>query len=92
MVLRGRRSVSGTCAPALTGPRTNGKAERFIRTMLAGSAYGAIYTTRADRRPPPQLDRLLQSPPATQPPQPQQPEHMAHRADQPAWVLPLALR
>jgi transposase InsO family protein len=24
-------------------PRTNGKAERFIRTMLAGWAYGAIY-------------------------------------------------
>jgi transposase InsO family protein len=24
-------------------PRTNGKAERFIRTMLAESAYGAIY-------------------------------------------------
>jgi transposase InsO family protein len=24
-------------------PRTNGKAERFIRTMLGGWAYGAIY-------------------------------------------------
>jgi transposase InsO family protein/transposase len=30
-------------------PRTNGKAERFIRTMLAGWAYGAIYTTSAER-------------------------------------------
>jgi transposase InsO family protein/transposase-like protein len=30
-------------------PRTNGKAERFIRTMLAGWAYGAIYATSAER-------------------------------------------
>jgi transposase InsO family protein len=31
-------------------PRTNGKAERFIRTMLAGWAYGAIYRSSDDRR------------------------------------------
>jgi transposase InsO family protein len=30
-------------------PRTNGKAERFIRTLLAGWAYGAIYDSSADR-------------------------------------------
>jgi transposase InsO family protein len=30
-------------------PQTNGKAERFIRTMLGGWAYGAIYTSSADR-------------------------------------------
>lgn len=30
-------------------PRTNGKAERFIRTMLGGWAYGAIYNTSAER-------------------------------------------
>ena len=30
-------------------PRTNGKAERFIRTLLSGWAYGAIYTTSAER-------------------------------------------
>jgi transposase InsO family protein/transposase len=30
-------------------PRTNGKAERFIRTMLAGWAYGAIYATSTER-------------------------------------------
>jgi transposase InsO family protein len=30
-------------------PQTNGKAERFIRTMLDGWAYGAIYRSRADR-------------------------------------------
>jgi transposase InsO family protein len=30
-------------------PRTNGKAERFIRTMLGGWAYGAIYGTSHER-------------------------------------------
>jgi transposase InsO family protein len=30
-------------------PRTNGKAERFIRTLLAGWADGAIYQTSAAR-------------------------------------------
>lgn len=30
-------------------PRTNGKAERFIRTMLGGWAYGAIYRSSTDR-------------------------------------------
>jgi transposase InsO family protein/transposase len=30
-------------------PQTNGKAERFIRTMLSGWAYGAIYTSSAER-------------------------------------------
>src|SRR5690606_29946721 len=30
-------------------PRTNGKAERFIRTLLAGWAYGAIYRDSAER-------------------------------------------
>jgi transposase InsO family protein len=31
-------------------PRTNGKAERFIRTLLAGWAYGAIYRNTDERR------------------------------------------
>jgi transposase InsO family protein len=31
-------------------PQTNGKAERFIRTMLAGWAYSAIYATSDERR------------------------------------------
>jgi transposase len=31
-------------------PRTNGKAERFIKTLLAGWAYGAIYRSTAERR------------------------------------------
>jgi transposase InsO family protein len=30
-------------------PRTNGKAERFIRTLLAGWAYGAIYRSSPER-------------------------------------------
>jgi transposase InsO family protein len=30
-------------------PQTNGKAERFIRTLLAGWAYGAIYRTSTER-------------------------------------------
>ena len=33
-------------------PQTNGKAERFIRTMLAGWAYGAIYATARTHRSP----------------------------------------
>jgi transposase InsO family protein len=31
-------------------PRTNGKAERFIRTLLDGWAYGAIYRNSDERR------------------------------------------
>jgi transposase InsO family protein/transposase len=30
-------------------PQTNGKAERFVRTLLAGWAYGAIYRSSAER-------------------------------------------
>jgi len=30
-------------------PRTNGKAERFIRTLADGWAYGAVYRTSAER-------------------------------------------
>jgi transposase InsO family protein len=32
-------------------PQTNGKAERFIRTLLGGWAYGAIYRSSAERTP-----------------------------------------
>jgi transposase InsO family protein len=31
-------------------PRTNGKAERFVRTLLGGWAYGAIYRNSDERR------------------------------------------
>jgi transposase InsO family protein len=34
-------------------PQTNGKAERFIRTLLHGWAYGAISITQATNAPPP---------------------------------------
>jgi transposase InsO family protein len=30
-------------------PRTNGKAERFIRTLLGSWAYGALYGTSRER-------------------------------------------
>ena len=30
-------------------PQTNGKAERFIRTMLGGWAYGALYRSSRER-------------------------------------------
>jgi transposase InsO family protein len=30
-------------------PQTNGKAERFIRTLLGGWAYGAVYHASAER-------------------------------------------
>jgi transposase InsO family protein len=36
-------------------PQTNGKAERFIRTMLAGWAYGAIYGSSRERTGVPPL-------------------------------------
>lgn len=38
-------------------PQTNGKAERFIRTMLSGWAYGAIYRSSASA--PPALEGWL---------------------------------
>jgi transposase InsO family protein len=31
-------------------PRTNGKAERFIKTLLAGWAYGAVYRCSSERQ------------------------------------------
>ena len=45
--------ASATCAPGPYRPQTNGKAERFIRTMLGGWAYGAIYgSSRRTHRSP----------------------------------------
>ena len=40
---------SATCAPRAYRPQTNGKGERFIRTMLSGWAYGAIYCNSDER-------------------------------------------
>jgi hypothetical protein len=39
--------IEASVKPSLA--HTNGKAERFIRTLLAGWAYGAIYATSAER-------------------------------------------
>ena len=42
-------SGSATCAPAPTDPKTNGEAERFIRTLLSGWAYGQVYRSGTER-------------------------------------------
>jgi transposase InsO family protein len=41
--------ASDTSAPGPTRPQTNGKTERFIRTLIAGWAYGALYRSSAER-------------------------------------------
>lgn len=48
---RGRLPRAGHPPPAdrPRRPQTNGKAERFIRTMLGGWAYGAIYASSTER-------------------------------------------
>src|SRR5215207_964117 len=43
------RSASATCAPGPIGHRRNGKAERFIRTLLSRWAYGAVYRHSSER-------------------------------------------
>lgn len=42
-------SRSNTAAQGHTGRRRTGKAERFIRTLLSGRAYGAIYRSGNER-------------------------------------------
>jgi transposase InsO family protein len=53
-----RSAVHAIACPSLTikhlrtrpyRPQTNGKAERFIRTLLSGWAYGALYRNSAER-------------------------------------------
>ena len=62
-------------------PRTNGKAERFIRTMLGGWAYGAVYRTKRRTTPrAPRLARLLQSTTTTPQPRPPSPARALTRA------------
>jgi hypothetical protein len=71
-------------------PQTNGKAERFIRTMLGGWAYGAIYRDSSKRTTA--LDGWLwqlQPSPKTLSPQPQAPDRPPQRANQRAQYLQL---
>ena len=42
-------SESATYAPGPTDPQTNGKAERFIQTMLREWAYSRAYSSSAER-------------------------------------------
>jgi transposase InsO family protein len=68
-------------------PQTNGKAERFIRTLLNGWAYGAIYRSSSERTRA--LDgwlRQLQPSTPTRSPRPPNPDHQNQRP----WVLQLA--
>ena len=71
-------------------PQTNGKAERFIRTMLGGWAYGAIYrnSARAHRRAR-RVALALQLRATTRLPRPQDARSPLTRAEQPARVLQL---
>ena len=72
-------------------PRTNGKAERFIRTLIDGWAYGAVYRTSSERTAalagwldwykPPQTPPLTRTHPTT---------HQARRDEQRCWDQHLA--
>ena len=73
-------------------PRTNGKAERFIRTLLAGWAYGAIYGSSRERTAA--LDGWLWTYNHRRPHgslSHKTPDRSPHRAEQRAWVLQLAV-
>ena len=64
-------------------PQTNGKIERFHRTLADGWAYARFYASEADRREAlPDLAALLQSPP-----HPLRHRRHAHQqTQQPAWT------
>src|SRR5436189_4588550 len=42
-------SASSTCAPGPTGRAPTARIKRFIRTLLAGWAYGPIYASSRER-------------------------------------------
>jgi transposase InsO family protein len=74
-----------------TRPRrhqTNGKAERLIRTMLAGWADGAIYRDSPERTAA--LDGWLWTSQPSPPTLSHRPTTTDHTAEQPARVLQLA--
>jgi len=68
-------------------PQTNGKAERSIRTMLAGWAYGAIYASSAERTAA--LDGWLPSLQPSPPTLSHRPTTTHQQAEQPARHLHL---
>ena len=71
-------------------PQTNGKAERFIRTLLGGWAYGALYRNSSERSSRPRrLAVVLQPPTKTLSPRPQAPDRPPQRANQPSRDLHL---
>jgi transposase InsO family protein len=72
-------------------PRTNGKAERFIRTMLGGWAYGAIYHTSRERTQalPGWLDHYNRHRPHGNHQPPTTPHPPRADEEQPSWVLHL---
>ena len=60
--------------------RTNGKAERFIRTLLGGWAYGAIYGKARERRAPSPAGSTSTTAPTTRLTRPQATRHPAPEA------------
>ena len=73
-------------------PQTNGKAERLIRTMLSGWAYGAFYGNSQNAPQPLRLAALLLQPSATtRSPRPQDPDHSPQRANEAPRDLQLVL-
>ena len=67
-------------------PQTNGKAERFIRTLLERWAYAYRYEHESDGSQPSPGARLLQSLPS--PPRPSRPHAVAARQQRP-WDIQL---
>ena len=70
-------------------PQTNGKAERFIRTLLGGWAYGAIYRSSPNAPLPSRAGSTGTNPTTTRRPQPQATHRSPRRAEQPPRVLHL---
>ncbi len=72
-------------------PRTNGKAERFIQTMLREWAYAAVYRTsdhRAEHSNPGSTSTITADPTAPSITKPQQAAY-PRQPEQPGWELHL---
>src|SRR5688500_6345410 len=74
-------------------PRTNGKAERFIQTLLRGWAYGAIYRTAEQRLSalPGWLDFYNHERPHGSPQPPESCRAISSPGEQPPWEPHLGL-